>query len=49
MTLKHALVAGAPLTPELRHDFASAGIAVQECLLHPDVGIIAYESDASKA
>ena len=45
-TIRHALVAGAPLTAQLRHDFASAGIAVQECLVHPDVGIIAYESDA---
>ena len=45
-TIKRALVAGAPLTAELRRDFAAAGIAVQECLVHPDVGIIAYESDA---
>lgn len=44
--LQHALVAGAPLTAEQRHNFANAGIAVQECLVHPDVGIIAYESDA---
>jgi phenylacetate-CoA ligase len=44
--IRHALVAGAPLTLELRRDLASAGIAVQECLVHPDVGIIAYESDA---
>ena len=44
--LRHALVAGAPLTAELRRAFAAAGIAVQECLLHPDVGILAYESDA---
>lgn len=45
-TIKHALVAGAPLTPALRREFAAAGIAVQECLVHPDVGVIAYESDA---
>ena len=45
-TIRRALVAGAPLTAELRREFASAGIAVQECLVHPDVGIIAYESDA---
>ena len=45
-TVKRALVAGEPLTAELRREFASAGIAVQECLVHPDVGIIAYESDA---
>ena len=44
--VKRALVAGDPLTAELRRDFASSGIAVQECLVHPDVGIIAYESDA---
>jgi phenylacetate-CoA ligase len=45
-TIRRALVAGAPLTAELRRDFAAAGIAVQECLVHPDVGIVAYESDA---
>ncbi len=45
-TIRRALVAGAPLTPELRRDFAAAGIAVQECLVHADVGIVAYESDA---
>jgi phenylacetate-CoA ligase len=45
-TIKRALVAGAPLADELRREFAAAGIAVQECLMHPDVGIIAYESDA---
>ena len=45
-TIRRALVAGAPLTAERRRDFASAGIAVQECLVHPDVGIVAYESDA---
>ena len=46
VSIKRALVAGEPLTAELRRDFAAAGIAVQECLMHPDVGIIAYESDA---
>jgi phenylacetate-CoA ligase len=45
-SIRRALVAGAPLTPELRRGFTAAGIAVQECLVHPDVGIIAYESDA---
>ncbi|HZO44625.1 MAG TPA: phenylacetate--CoA ligase family protein [Xanthobacteraceae bacterium] len=45
-TIRCALVAGAPLTAERRREFASAGIAVQECLVHPDVGIVAYESDA---
>jgi phenylacetate-CoA ligase len=45
-TIRHALVAGPQLTGEQRRDFAAAGIAVQECLVHPDVGIIAYESDA---
>jgi hypothetical protein len=45
-TISRALVAGAPLTAERRREFASAGIAVQECLVHPDVGIVAYESDA---
>jgi phenylacetate-CoA ligase len=45
-SIRRALIAGAPLTPEQRRAFASAGIAVQECLVHPDVGIIAYESDA---
>jgi phenylacetate-CoA ligase len=45
-TLRRALVAGAPLTAELRRDFAAADIDVQECLVHPDIGIIAYESDA---
>ena len=44
--IKHALVAGAPLTDDMRRDFGTAGIAVQECRMHPDVGIIAYESDA---
>jgi phenylacetate-CoA ligase len=46
MSLKHALVAGDPLTAELRNRFEASGIAVQECTLHPDVGVIAYESDA---
>jgi phenylacetate-CoA ligase len=45
-TIKHALVAGAPLASETRRAFGAAGIAVLECLMHPDVGIIAYESDA---
>ena len=45
-TIRCALVAGAPLTAERRREFASAGIAVQGCLVHPDVGIVAYESDA---
>jgi phenylacetate-CoA ligase len=45
-TVRRALVAGDPLTAELRREFAAAGIAVQECLMHPDIGIIAYESDA---
>jgi len=45
-TIRRALVAGDPLTTELRREFASSGIAVQECLIHPDVGIIADESDA---
>jgi phenylacetate-CoA ligase len=45
-TIRHALVAGAPLTDDFRRALGSAGIAVQECLVHPDVGIIAYESDA---
>jgi hypothetical protein len=45
-TIKHALVAGAPLTPDMRRVFDAAGVSVQECLVHPDVGIIAYESDA---
>jgi phenylacetate-CoA ligase len=44
--IKHALVAGAPLTDDFRRALGTAGIAVQECLVHPDVGIIAYESDA---
>ncbi len=46
VTFKHALVAGEPLSRELRHEVQSAGVAVQECLLHPDLGVIAYESDA---
>ncbi|MPZ38809.1 MAG: AMP-binding protein [Rhizobiales bacterium] len=46
MSIKHALIANSPLTPALRRGFASAGIDVQECLTHPDIGIIAYESDA---
>jgi len=45
-TIRRALVAGDPLTAELRREFAVAGVAVQECLMHPDIGIIAYESDA---
>ena len=45
-TIKHALVAGAPLTAERAASSPRPGIAVQECLVHPDVGIIAYESDA---
>jgi phenylacetate-CoA ligase len=45
-TIRHALVAGAPLTDDFRRALGSAGIAVQECLVHPDVGIVAYESDA---
>jgi len=45
-TVRRALVAGDPLTAELRRGFAAAGIAVQQCLMHPDIGIIAYESDA---
>jgi phenylacetate-CoA ligase len=45
-SIRRALIAGAPLMPEQRREFASADIAVQECLVHPDVGIIAYESDA---
>lgn len=48
MPIRRALVAGAPLTGELRREFALAGISVQECLLHPDVGVIAYESDANE-
>jgi phenylacetate-CoA ligase len=46
MTFKHALVAGQPLTQGLRDEFLAADIAAQECLLHPDLGVIAYESDA---
>ena len=46
VTIKHALVVGAPLAPELRQEFWSSGIAVQECYLHPDLGVVAYESDA---
>ena len=46
MTFRHALVAGQPLSRELRDEFQLAGIAVQVCLLHPDLGVIAYESDA---
>jgi phenylacetate-CoA ligase len=45
-TIRRALVAGAPLAAERRRDFGAAGIAVQQCLVHPDVGIVAYESDA---
>ena len=45
MTLKRALVLSA-LTPALRSAFSSSGIAAQECYLHPDIGVIAYESDA---
>ncbi len=46
VTFKHGLVAGQPLSRELRNEFQSASIAVLECLLHPDLGVIAYESDA---
>jgi phenylacetate-CoA ligase len=46
MTLRHGLVAGTPLTQDDRKVFDASGIAVQECLLHPDLGVIAYESDA---
>lgn len=46
LTIRNALVAGDPLTVDERREFAAAGVAVQECLLHPDIGIIAYESDA---
>ena len=46
MTIKHALVDGASLAPALRQEFLSSGVAVQGCYLHPDLGVIAYESDA---
>jgi phenylacetate-CoA ligase len=46
MTIRHALVAAASLAPALRQEIWASGVAVQECYLHPDLGVIAYESDA---
>jgi phenylacetate-CoA ligase len=46
VSFKHALIAGLPLSRDLRNEFRAAGIAIQECILHPDIGVIAYESDA---
>ena len=46
-SLTRGLVSGEYFSPELRREFSDRGIAVQQCYATADLGLIAYESNAS--
>ena len=45
-TISRALVSGGALFPSLRDEYVARGVAVLQCYITADVGLIAYESDA---
>ncbi|MEM6846715.1 MAG: AMP-binding protein [Pseudomonadota bacterium] len=46
LPLRHALVSGAALPPDLRARIEGRGVTVLQCYATADLGVIAYESDA---
>ena len=48
-SIKRGLVSGAALPGSLRAELASRGVAVLQCYAIAEIGVISYESDASRA
>lgn len=46
LSLRHALVSGAALPPDLRARIEARGVTVLQCYATADLGVIAYESEA---